>query len=78
MKRYALVISLALLFAAFLWSCQNQGSAPFGLEESIALAKKGGGGKGKALYKIEFSGDIQTDPNKPIFATLSTKSPPVC
>ena len=40
MKRYALVVSLALLFAAFIWSCQQQASAPLSPEGSISLGKK--------------------------------------
>ena len=40
MKRYGLVVSLALLFAAFMWSCQQQDPAPLSPEGSITLGKK--------------------------------------
>ena len=51
MKRYALITSLPLLIAAFIWSCQEQGPAPvISPEGSTTLAKKPGkgGGKGSA------------------------------
>lgn len=43
MKRHALIISLALLVAAFLGGCQKQGSAPVGPEEVGNLLLKGPG-----------------------------------
>ena len=61
MKRYALNISLALLFAAFMWSCQQQDPAPLSPEGSITLGKKGGKPPA-ATYTIEVFFDKNTDP----------------
>ena len=54
MKRDALVVSLALLFAAFVWSCQQQDSAPLSPEGFGTLEKKGGGkgGNGGGQYRV--------------------------
>jgi len=60
MKRDALVVSLALLFAAFMWSCQQQDPAPLSPEGSITLGKKGGKSPA-ATYTIEVFFDENTD-----------------
>ena len=58
MKRYALVVSLALLFAAFMWSCQQQDPAPLSPEGSITLGKGKPDPKPAIKYTIEvFFGD---------------------
>jgi len=61
MKRYGLVVSLTLLFAAFMWSCQQQDPAPLSPEGSITLGKKGGKPPA-ATYTIEVFFDKNTDP----------------
>lgn len=53
MKRYALVVSVALLFAAVIWSCQQQDSAPLSPEGSITLGKKPTKPK-PATYEVVF------------------------
>jgi hypothetical protein len=59
MKKQTLIIPLALLLAAIIWSCQQHGSAPLSPEESITLAKKGGNGGGKGKGEItNFDVDI--------------------
>lgn len=63
MKRHALIRSLVLLLAAFMWSCQEQGSVPVASDTAEGLAtleKKGGtpgppdgGGDDKVVFDVE-------------------------
>ena len=54
MKRYVLVVSLALFFAAFMWSCQQQDSAPLSPEGSITLEKGKPPKSDPATYTVVF------------------------
>jgi len=54
MKRYVLVVSLALFFAAFMWSCQQQDSAPLSPEGSITLGKGKPPKSDPATYTVVF------------------------
>lgn len=64
MKKGALVLSSALLLVAFVWSCQQQESAPLSPvspEGSIAAKKGGGAGGGEKKPKATFDVQVYFD-----------------
>lgn len=74
MKRHALITSLALGLAAFMWSCQDQGSVPLSPREpDQVLMAKGGkpdkpgkpgpGGTEEATFQVTFTGDVTGGPH---------------
>ena len=65
MKKHALTMSVAVLSAALVWGCQEQGSTPFEPDGILAKAdrgggKGGGGGGGKETAKVELREGMTT------------------